>query len=67
MITIVFSVPNHYRNQWMDVILSSYSSHVDFPDSKVVVCDLHFAAQDITICGNRKLLVRGAIPKILYV
>lgn len=48
----------------MEIINSSYPEGLSLPTSRVVVCDLHFEANDIVKRGEKKYLVDGAVPNI---
>lgn len=50
--------------QWIPLIKSTYPEKVSFPQSKIVVCDLHFNADSVLTLGNKKQLINGAILNI---
>lgn len=48
----------------MPLIKSTYPENVLFPQSKIVVCDLHFEAKYILGSEKKKLLVPGAVLSV---
>lgn len=60
-------VPVKSTEEWMEIINSSYPEGERPPDSRVMVCDLHFSTSDIKQKGEKRVLVPGAIPKIVHI
>lgn len=58
------SVNSKNEEQWIPIIKSTYPENVLFPQSKIVVCDLHFETKYILGSEKRKLLVPGAILSV---
>lgn len=50
----------------MEIIKSTYPEGKQLPSSKIVICDLHFNASEITKQGERNMLVNNAMPNISY-
>lgn len=48
----------------MEIIKSTYPEGKMLPSSRTVVCELHFSANDIVQQGNKKVLVKNALPKV---
>lgn len=62
--SIIDSVTPNNREQWLPIIQMTYPGSVNFPRSKIVVCDLHFDAKYIINIGPRKRLTVDAVPAI---
>lgn len=63
----LYRVPVKNREKWMAIINSSYPEGEHPPDSRVMVCDLHFSTSDIIQKGEKRVLVAGTIPKIVHI
>lgn len=49
----------------MPIIRSSYPNGRTIPDSRIVICDLHFDANEIVTIGGKRKVLPSAVPKIL--
>lgn len=49
----------------MPIIRASYPNGQTIPNARIVVCDLHFNEDEIVKVGEKKSLVKTAVPKIL--
>lgn len=53
------------EEKWIPIIKSSYPNGRTFPDSRIVVCELHFNENEIVKVGGKKKLLKNAVPRIL--
>lgn len=59
-------VTSNDAEQWIPIIKSTYPENIPFPQSKIVVCDLHFNQDSILDLGKRRQLIPGSVPNIGY-
>lgn len=64
IIILIDSVISRNRDQWIPIIESTYPENISIPNSKIVVCDLHFETNSITHLGSKKNLIADAVPKL---
>lgn len=60
----IVRVPPSNEIEWLNILLATYPASQTFPNSRTVVCELHFDPNDILQQGNRKVLARSALPKL---
>lgn len=59
-------VPVRNKEKWIEIIKSSYPEGAQLTSSRILVCDLHFAANDFQRQGERTVLVNNAVPILSF-